>query len=246
MTKHSTLTNADDLHYAKIRTFTGDPALIGADFTDQILVSADSNKIYRSTPSGLIELVANRPQGEGAGAILTGFGYPTPDIPRSVGALYFDFQNLMQYICIDEGRVSGWIATQQKLNINATINTTETADISLALYYSENAPYTPFNFSDLISDSIQTSDPNLGKNISKLIHAKGLGYYAFGVAQPNGLTVTDFYLSSSSNSYDVLNFGAYGSGMTANDQPIIGKALNLLSYPAEEFDCSLLIYIGAS
>lgn len=49
MTKHSTLTNADDLHDAKIRTFTGDPNLAVPAFIGQMLCNTSTNKIYRAT-----------------------------------------------------------------------------------------------------------------------------------------------------------------------------------------------------
>lgn len=48
MTRHSTLTNSDDLHYAKVRTFSGDPNLVTPDFIDQIIASSDLNKVYRA------------------------------------------------------------------------------------------------------------------------------------------------------------------------------------------------------
>lgn len=49
MPRHSTLTNFDDLHYAKIRTFEGNPSDVIANFPDQILIARDTNKVYRST-----------------------------------------------------------------------------------------------------------------------------------------------------------------------------------------------------
>jgi len=71
MTRHSTLTNPNDLHYAKIKTFTGDSALITPDFVDQILTATDTNKVYRANSNiqgGLIELVPQIPvAGNGAG-----------------------------------------------------------------------------------------------------------------------------------------------------------------------------------
>lgn len=64
MTRHSTLNNADDLHYAKIRSFTGDPAAITPNFIDQILTATDTNKVYRATglSSGALIELANTPQ----------------------------------------------------------------------------------------------------------------------------------------------------------------------------------------
>ena len=64
MTKHSTLTNANDLHYAKFRSFTGSPNAIAPDFVDQILTATDTNKIYRATGTSigaLIEMSASLP-----------------------------------------------------------------------------------------------------------------------------------------------------------------------------------------
>lgn len=49
MTKHSTLTNPDDLHYAKIRSFTGDPSVVTPDFIGQILIRVDTNETFYST-----------------------------------------------------------------------------------------------------------------------------------------------------------------------------------------------------
>ena len=72
MTRHSTLTNENDLHYAKIRVFTGDPNLISPEFTDQILVATDTNKIYRSTGSqvgNLVELSPNTGGNNGGNGI---------------------------------------------------------------------------------------------------------------------------------------------------------------------------------
>lgn len=55
--RHSELTT--DLHYARLRTFTGNPATITPDFADQILTATDTNKVYRATGTNqgaLVEL----------------------------------------------------------------------------------------------------------------------------------------------------------------------------------------------
>jgi hypothetical protein len=49
MAKHSALTNPDDLHFAKVRTFGGNPTEVTPDFPNQILIAWDTNKVYRST-----------------------------------------------------------------------------------------------------------------------------------------------------------------------------------------------------
>jgi hypothetical protein len=46
MTKHSNLTNADDLHYAKVKRFTDTVLLVQPDFIDQIIVNINTKRIY--------------------------------------------------------------------------------------------------------------------------------------------------------------------------------------------------------
>lgn len=57
--RHSELTN--DLHYARLRTFTGNPANITPDFFDQILTATDTNKVYRATGTNQGQLVELSP-----------------------------------------------------------------------------------------------------------------------------------------------------------------------------------------
>ena len=57
--RHSELTN--DLHYARLRTFTGNPASITPDFFDQILTATDTNKVYRATGTNQGQLVELSP-----------------------------------------------------------------------------------------------------------------------------------------------------------------------------------------
>ena len=57
MTRHSTLTNPNHLHYAKIRVFTGNPTVITPDFADQILIAIDTKDIYLGTGANAGELL---------------------------------------------------------------------------------------------------------------------------------------------------------------------------------------------
>jgi hypothetical protein len=69
MTRHSTLTNPNDLHYAKIRVFTGNPNVITPDFENQLLTATDTNKVYRATGTSegaLVELSSSEDGGVGA------------------------------------------------------------------------------------------------------------------------------------------------------------------------------------
>ena len=77
MTRHSTLTNPNDLHYAKIRTFTGNPSAITPDFADQLLTATDTNKVYRATGTlagNLIELAPTDGGGSGASNVIFNAG----------------------------------------------------------------------------------------------------------------------------------------------------------------------------
>ena len=67
MTKHSDLIKADDLHYAKVRLFTGQPATITPDFINQLLISVDTNKIYRASGTAIGNLIES-PNAQGDGS----------------------------------------------------------------------------------------------------------------------------------------------------------------------------------
>jgi hypothetical protein len=67
MTKHSTLTSPDDLHYAKIRTLSGNVANFVPDFIDQLIAATDTNRVYRATGTGAGNLVELLPSVDGGG-----------------------------------------------------------------------------------------------------------------------------------------------------------------------------------
>jgi hypothetical protein len=67
MTKHSTLTSPDDLHYAKIRTFSGNVANFVPDFIDQLIAATDTNRVYRATGTAAGNLVELLPSVDGGG-----------------------------------------------------------------------------------------------------------------------------------------------------------------------------------
>ncbi len=67
MTRHSTLTNPNDLHYAKIRTFSGNVANFAPDFIDQLVTATDTNRVYRATGTDAGNLVELLPSVDGDG-----------------------------------------------------------------------------------------------------------------------------------------------------------------------------------
>ncbi|WP_103666417.1 hypothetical protein [Pseudanabaena sp. BC1403] len=67
MARHSKLTNPDDLHYAKIRTFSGNVADFVPDFIDQLIAATDTNRVYRATGLAAGNLVELLPSVDGDG-----------------------------------------------------------------------------------------------------------------------------------------------------------------------------------
>lgn len=47
--KHSELNTADTLHYAKVRTFTGESSAVTPDFINQLLVKSETKEQFVST-----------------------------------------------------------------------------------------------------------------------------------------------------------------------------------------------------
>ena len=91
MTRHSTLTNPNDLHYAKIRTFTGNPSAITPDFADQLLTATDTNKVYRATGTSIGNLIELAPtDGDGTGASNVIFNAGIAIAPNNLEQLLID------------------------------------------------------------------------------------------------------------------------------------------------------------
>lgn len=67
MTRHSTLTNPNDLHFSKIKTFAGSIASVAPDFVDQILAATDTNRAYRATGTAAGNLIELLPSVDGDG-----------------------------------------------------------------------------------------------------------------------------------------------------------------------------------
>ena len=67
MTRHSTLTNPNDLHFSKVKTFAGSVASITPDFVDQIFAATDTNRAYRATGLAAGNLVELLPSVDGDG-----------------------------------------------------------------------------------------------------------------------------------------------------------------------------------
>lgn len=112
MTRHSTLTNPSDLHYSKIRTFTGNPNGITPDFADQLLTAADTNKVYRATGTSignLVELAPTDNGGDGgSGASNVIFNAGIAIAPANLEQLLIDTDTNRVYRAIGLG-IGDWL-----------------------------------------------------------------------------------------------------------------------------------------
>ena len=107
MTRHSTLTNQDDLHYAKLRSFTGDISLISPDFVDQIFASTDTNRIYRSSGVGLGDLIELLPTPLPPVSVANEWIPLSPDDSLQVGKSYISNSTNEMFVKLPLGAVSG-------------------------------------------------------------------------------------------------------------------------------------------
>jgi hypothetical protein len=189
MTKHSTLTNPNDLHYAKIKTFTGNSGLITPDFTDQLLSATDTNKVYRATSiaqGGLIELAPTGGGGSTGATIDVGANYPTV-APTATGQSYFASSTQTLYISVTNP-LGGyfWQATKDfgsTIGVNCSLSTNiQTASVNFKLMFS---PYTTaidvgnFDFTVIAAADIVAND------ITNVFKEYGTGFYTIGYALDN-------------------------------------------------------------
>jgi hypothetical protein len=138
--RHSDLTNPNDLHFAKIRTFAGTPASITPDFIDQLLASSETNKIYRATSTslgGLIELVPVTNNGNGGGnengasLLLVGSGRPTQP-PSAIGEPYFDSDSGVLWCSVNVLGSPTWRSSVPPIKISSL----QASDADLISYFS--------------------------------------------------------------------------------------------------------------
>lgn len=210
MAKHSTLTNPDDLHYAKVRVFSGAPSAITPDFVGELLCD-DQQKIYRANGTGQGDLIELAPQGTGSGtggnstALATVVeGYPQ-DFPVGIGQIYFDLNSMRMFVASELSALS-WLPVDRKpsLNLAFSNNSIDSSGSNLSVTYAQSTipssnptfDYYFFGgeFSDLVNSGIET-----------IIRRKGCGIYKFEFdieANPN------LYLDFSGSAID-CNFYTY-------------------------------------
>jgi len=114
MTRHSSLTNSNDLHYAKVRSFSGEPSTITPDFENQLLISTITNRSYLATgivQGALIEL-------GGSSLVRVGIGTPQT-VPLEVGQTYFDSIAKIFYCAIEENNNVVWASTVPSVKVDS-------------------------------------------------------------------------------------------------------------------------------
>jgi len=178
MTRHSTLTNPNDLHYAKARAFTGDPTLVQPDFIDQILFSTDTNKSYRSTgisTGNLIEL------GSGGSAVAARYGNAPPFnyfSPLFAGELFFDSSSNIFFVAVfNQDNLLVWRSTIPRIKVdqvvlgNPLVHSPEVL-IQLSLLFANILPTALASFQPQ-----ETIDIDPYSDLSQIFEAYGAGVY---------------------------------------------------------------------
>lgn len=186
MPKHSALTNPDDLHYAKVRTFEGDPSSVIPDFPNQILIAWDTNKVYRSTwwnQGDLVELKT------GGGVTIA----PTlPARPTETGQFVYVQGNL--YISVQNQFNDYWwkLVNEPSDFLDATFSNLVTtygiSSVTFSLMYSEASiaeieSGQISNFTKVaLADIGETSTP---VDLSSVFTSTGVGAYVLGFSADN-------------------------------------------------------------
>ncbi len=240
MTRHSTLTNPNDLHYAKLRTFTGSPSLITPDFVDQLLSATDTNKTYRATSlteGGMVELSVQSDNEEGNGGSLTTVGIGDPqDTPTAIGQNYFDSASQTEWISVNAS-MNGWIEKGFQTNLTISLNNQSSQSLSnyFSIFYADTDPATiesgDFTFTQLLG-YLQYGEAK------SLVFPAGRGCFAF-VPSSLDLQTTAINLESpytGSNAYSKFQVRTSPYNLFVDDQsdffaqPIGRGYLNIPSY----------------
>jgi len=237
MTRHSTLTNPNDLHYAKVRTFSGDPNLVYPDFADQLLIASDSKRIYASTSTdqgAIVQLVANIGENLVASVELT--NSPPTIRPNASGKLLLDTSSNSFYASVlNPVGVYWWrrVADLKPFLISSFstggVNATST-DLLFKWFYS---PFTdleiasaPFDFTLEIATISGVQESSL--DFSDLVYTYGPGAYTIGYEILNPSAFDGLNLSTQVLSlYDIEYQG--GSGVRSNPSSLTCNGLQVSS-----------------
>ncbi len=122
--RHSELIT--DLHYSKVRQFSGNPQDATPDFVGELMVQTETKQLYiaTGTAAGALEAVGALAIG-GDAAIQFGNGRPT-NTPSKVGLTHVDLQltypSRPVYWAVRTNSPNGWISDRVWLDVNATFS----------------------------------------------------------------------------------------------------------------------------
>lgn len=192
MTKHSTLTNPDDLHYAKVRTFSGNPASVVPDFVDELLIATDTKKIYRATSTatgGMVELSANQGNSQG-NAVEIGNGIPLSP-PTSEGQVYFNSASNLFYCSVNKFGSLIWQSAQPPIKVSGLdlydgqiINVSANASGNFSVFHGQfvTSDVNSLQYESIALENLtEISNGSLyNTDLENLINIYGAGLYGFG------------------------------------------------------------------
>lgn len=250
MTRHSTLTNPNDLHYAKVRTFAGDPNLVSPDFADQLLIASDTKKIYTSTSTdqgAIVQLVAS--MGENLAASIELGSAPPIGRPTASGRLYLDVSSNSFYASVLNPLGVYWWRRIVDLHFffNATFSLTQgtvsPSDLAFCWFYAPNSraeiEAAPFDFNQQIDYLFPL--PSSSKDFSNLIYSYGPGAYAIGYTQNNptafeGKNITTEILATDGGYYNEMQVAISPYSLSANGLAISSTYLYISDLPPNTFN----------
>jgi hypothetical protein len=230
MTKHSTLINPSDLHYAKVRAIQGDPAIVYPDFEDQLIIATDSNRIYRASGTDQGAIVELEAGGDGGGKISF---FPPESRPEKEGLFYFDQTQNQLYIAVANYVGDKWWKPSNGVEgltgFSATCSMEENSgdeDISssafFTLFFSTLSPSeiesSAYDFTRTFATDIQ---PLATFDLGYWLNALGTGCYTFGYTANNP-----------SEKLTYTSFGAIGGMLSGlelrtSSQPITANGLTI-------------------
>ncbi|OYQ67577.1 hypothetical protein B9G53_01085 [Pseudanabaena sp. SR411] len=254
MTRHSTLTNPNDLHYAKVRSFSGDPANVSPEFPDQLIIASDTNKIYRATDTAqgaIVELEAG-----GGGGVVSFF--PPESRPQKEGLFYFDQSQNQMYIAVAnyvgdlwwkpangvEG-LAGFSATCSMLEDSGDEFISPSAFFTL--FFSALSPSeiesAAYDFTRTFETDIQPLDTF---DLGYWLNALGTGCYTFGYTadNPNEKITTTGLIDIGSGVPSGLELRTSPQVLTANNLPISNNYIYYTGQKVEgalEMQCTLFV-----
>ena len=199
MTRHSTLTNPSDLHYAKVRSFSGDPAIVTPEFANQLIVAADTNKIYRaidSTQGAIVELEAKN-----GNDVSIGSGRPL-NTPLEIGQIYFDSISNVFYCSVIWFGNLVWESSLPRIEIpflevfKPLEHVSPNAHGSFSVFHGQftSNDIEAYKYESISLEDLDEIEDNLSSNsdLEKLINQYGSGFYGFGfnLTDPDNLVQT--------------------------------------------------------